>query len=99
MAGVTHIQMLANLRFDDGNVVTIHTPVWNKDIRNGDLFSEEEIRNIVEQCGMGLSELIGEKTINGIHATIKHNEYKNQMQGIIRKLYRHNSPPDGPESN
>jgi hypothetical protein len=67
MAGVTHIQVTTTLHFSDGYVVTLATPLWHKDIRTGDFFSNELTCEVVQNGGRALAEMIEQTTLQGIH--------------------------------
>lgn len=71
MANVKQVQLTANMLYDDGYVVTISTPIWVKDIRHGDAFSDEQLEEIMCAGGEGMAQLIHETTAAQFHREAK----------------------------
>ena len=71
MGGVTHIQVQALLCFEDGMSVTISTPMFKKDIRNGDFFSKELTEQIIAEAGQGLASVVEHEGLEQMHYDIK----------------------------
>lgn len=67
MPGVKGIQMQASLIYEDDYVITIGTPVWSKDIRDGDLFTEEQIKEVITGSGEALSEIVEREGTAGMY--------------------------------
>ena len=78
MIGVTHVQVQAALHFDDGYTITLATPIWQKDIRDGDYFSQELIETILTDAGVGLAETLNKEGLDKIHYNIKQQQQKTQ---------------------
>lgn len=70
MHGITHVQLTINLGYEDGLSVSIATPVWRKDIRQGDFFADDEIENILTFSAVDVSNMVRDKTQEAIHKSI-----------------------------
>lgn len=79
MAGLTNIQVTAALHFDNGIVITIATPVWHKDIRDGDFFMQDEAIGIINHSGEALAQMIEEKSLDSLYMLV--NERINEAEG------------------
>lgn len=66
MVGVTHVQIQLLLRYDDGNVITLSSPTISKNIRDGDVFKDEEIVECLQFTDIELAKVIEEKTTKRI---------------------------------
>lgn len=67
MIGITSIKIATQFTFDDGNIVTFSTPDYTKDIRHGDLFTEEELQTILVETGQMFANAFEEKSIADLH--------------------------------
>lgn len=67
MTDVMNMQVHATLHFDDGYVVTISTPIFSRDIRNGFFIDDEITQHILRSAGEGLANVVEEKTLEEIH--------------------------------
>jgi hypothetical protein len=61
MVGVTHIQVQVTLQADDGNSITLSSPVFKKDMRDGDLFPDIQIAAVIHQTCEKMAEMVVEK--------------------------------------
>ncbi len=71
MPGVIAIQTQTALYFDNGFVVTFESPMFKKDIRTGDYFSDELIGEILTGSAISLAQSIEERTALTIYKEIK----------------------------
>lgn len=71
MAGVTNIQVQAALHFDDGYALTISTPLWKKDIRTGDYFSDDLTQQILQEAGQALASIVEHHKLSGLRGVIQ----------------------------
>jgi hypothetical protein len=68
MAGVKNIQVTSTIYYDDGYVVSINTPMWQKDIRHGDYFTDEEVKSVIIESGNVTATILDEKSLSSLHA-------------------------------
>jgi len=66
--GVTHVQLSFNLSFEDGYIVTVSSPNWTKDIRQGSYFSDAEVEEILAHASYEIAQLVAHKTLRGLRA-------------------------------
>lgn len=78
---VKHMQISANLYFDDGFVVTISSPVFTKDIRHGDTFSDEQIEEFFQAGGESMAMMVQEKTASHFYKVAKAVAAESNMPG------------------
>jgi hypothetical protein len=67
MPGVTHIQVQTLLKFDDGSILGFPSQVMYKDIRHGDIFTDEEIAEALNLESQHFGEFIKEHTSKKIY--------------------------------
>ncbi len=72
MAGIKSIKIAAQFTFDDGSIVTFSTPDHSKNIRHGDLFTEEELQIVLTETGKMFADAFEEKSIETLHKESQH---------------------------
>lgn len=85
MPGVTQIQVQASIQFDDGNVITLQSPSWKKDIRQGDYFPDDQIAEIITLTGECIAELLKEKTSRKLYTELKAKKLYGKQPPFWRK--------------
>ena len=90
LPGVKHIRIQADLVFDNDYVVSLSSPVWTKDIREGLCFSDEQISDILAGTGMCLAEIIEKKTSTRIYSETKARKTAEELPPYLRKPDQNN---------
>lgn len=71
LPGVTHVQMHAALLYDDGRVVNLVSPLFSKNIRHGDFFTDEQIGELLVFIGHKMAEQVETEQAWRMHADAK----------------------------
>jgi hypothetical protein len=73
--GLKNIKLTASLVYDDGVVITFSTPLYDKGIRNGEFFSDDQAKAILAGVGADFAGIVEEKTLKGLYAAAKSEMY------------------------
>ena len=85
MTGLKNVQVTTTLYYEDGVVVTFATPMYGKDIRQGELYTEDDVTEIITESADCLSELIVEQKLKSFHDNALHAMYEDTLNKLMNK--------------
>ncbi len=75
--GLKQIKIVTFLVYDDGIIAQFDTNAV-KDIRHGEFFDDKQAMCVLTEVANQMSEIIEEKTLNGLHGGVINDMYDNR---------------------